>query len=621
MYLSRVEVKNFRSLEHLVADFGTGLNVIAGRNNVGKSNLLQAIRHAIGPSAFREEAFWLDRDDFFRTSPTDEAKRTIEVILTFSDLTDRQRAQFFEIVEFDLTDITKSKAVIRFEAIWNAKRNQVNVRRTGGPSLPEGPDVPVKILEALPITFLPALRDSAAALVPGYKNRLAMLLRDLAERRGEDVKTGIKGIFSAANHDLETNAFISATSTSLNRTARVLAGLDFKTSAIKASELEFEKILRTLQVQMLDGPVASLAANGLGYNNLLYMAVVLEHLGQADDADSPLLLVEEPEAHLHPQLVAFLADFLSNHIPGVTGHAKPQTIVSSHSPTFTASVHPDRINVMFSDVSGGATRCNRICAPSMTPTELDELQRMVDVTKAALYFARGIILVEGVSEALLVPALALRLGHNLARLHISVIPVCGVAFGTLAKILGPGALGVPVAILSDGDPECVDEDANWRTAIPRTDAAGDFVPSARSAGLVASFRAHLSARAFLSKVTLEYDLAEAAQGNAAVMATVWESCFQGTPRTFNSTLEAAQTNPQAKALATWRGICKATPGIGKGEFAHRLSRRLEECTAAGFSADFTVPPYIADAIDYVVSRIVPQTAPTPAAEPAPAEPA
>ena len=169
MYLSKVDIKNFRSFEELHVDLHPGLNVLVGRNNTGKTNLLQAIRHALGPSASRGDALWLERDHFYRASPIDAAERTITITLMFAGLTEAERAYFYEIVDFDLADLSSSKAIIRFEASWPKGKRQASIKRTGGPATAEPPEVPTRLLESLPITFLPALRNAEESLAPGYR--------------------------------------------------------------------------------------------------------------------------------------------------------------------------------------------------------------------------------------------------------------------------------------------------------------------------------------------------------------------------------------------------------------------------------------------------------------------
>jgi putative ATP-dependent endonuclease of OLD family len=217
-----------------------------------------------------------------------------------------------------------------------------------------------------------------------------------------------------------------------------------------------------------------------------------------------------------------------------------------------------------------------------------------------LYFAKAVILVEGISEALLVPVLAKLLGHDLAKLHISVIPICGVAFETFNKIFDESALGIRVAIVTDSDPS-VPTDVPWKDAAPIS-IDGAFVQSDRTKKLIQLFHKHPTVEVYASQLTLEYDLAEAGEDNAAAMAAVWESCFQGTPGTFNKSMILSEgATREEKALIAWRGICRASHSGSKAEFAHRLADALSGQEEGGETiANFAIPPYLKSAIECVV---------------------
>ena len=601
MHLAQVEIANFRSFKSLTVNLQPGLNVLVGRNNTGKTNLLDAIRHAIGPSGARGEAIWLSDDDFHRASTPDaKTAETISITLTFKDLSDAQRAHFYEIVDFNVSDLSKSKVILHFDATWPEGKRQATIDRWGGGPSTDHTPVSAQILESLSVTFLPALRDAEAALVPWGKSRLALLLRDMIKRAAGTTKTDIENIFRTANQELEAQQLISRVTTSLQETTKSIAGTDYAQSVIRASGVELDRVLRTLRVQMENGPIDDLSANGLGYNNLLYMAVILEHLKVPDADECPLLLVEEPEAHLHPQLTMLLAEYLANQVPG---GETPQTIVTTHSPTLAASIPPSCVHVLFTDTSKKELHCNSIAKAGMDGSEEMALQRMLDITRATLYFAKGVILVECISESLLLPVLAKRLNHNLAKLHVSVIPICGVAFETFSKLLHPDALGIPTVIITDADPK-VKKGATWEEDMPEIENEV-FRISDRTAGLIERFNNHGTVKVYNSQVTLEYDLADAGDHNSALMAEVWNDCFKGSPVTFNSnSLAAAGGERRAQALCVWRGICRASHTGSKAEFAQRLATRLEQSGKNGKpGVSFEVPKYIEDAIEFVVSKV------------------
>ena len=610
MYLKTIIVKNFRNLRDFSLNLQPGLNVLVGRNNMGKSNLLGALRLALGPSSARNETLWLTEDDFYRPSRTGPRTEVIQISLVFAGLSEDQLAQFFEIAEPDVADLPKSTASVHFEATWRADARRPQTRRWGGAITGERHAIPQEILEQIPLTFLPALREAEASLAPGPRSRLAPLLKDRATKADEDA---IVDIYGTANTELAKQSLVSDATSILQSSARDMAGADYRPPSIEAAPAHFEKILRSLNVVIGDTPLASLSAMGLGYQNVIYISTILAHLEKMAESDCPLLLVEEPEAHLHPQLTVLLGEYLGRKRPGTT---VPQTIVTTHSPTLAAHVRPKQVCVLYEDESRpGSVKGNAVADAGLDDTEERYLQRMLDVTRASLYFARGLILVEGISEQLLVPVLAQNLGKPLSKEHVSVVPICGVAFSTFAKLLSDKCFPIPVSIVTDGDPPLQkssktgtdsgdDQDGKeltWKEDMPSREGA-NFVQSDRTKKVIEQFKTHKHVKVFTSSVTLEYDLAAAGTENPKVMTEAWESCFDGKPRTLNADrLKEAGKQLEDQALAVWRGICLAHHSGSKADFAHKLADRLSQSSApSNLQPDFTVPQYLKEAITHAI---------------------
>jgi len=596
VYLKNIKIENFRNLAAIEVQLQPGLNAVVGPNNIGKTNLFSAIRHTLGPSAARGESLWLTEEDIRRDGDGRPVDMPIRISLTFDSLNENQQTQFFEILDIQPGGVETSPAHVHFEASWQSDRGRFTIKRWGGSEQGERSAIPNEILEALPITFLPALRDAEAALTPGNRSRLARLLQELVTREGsEKHQQEITGIYEEANKQLEGQDLIQETQGGLRESTRQMAGAEYLECAIRAAAPELTRIFRTLSISLEDNPISDISSNGLGYNNLLYMATVLAHLEKAHDDECPILLVEEPEAHLHPQMTVLLGEYLQSRL---ATDSPPQAIVSTHSPVFSANVKPSRICLMVNGPENGIV-CNSLSSTGLSDREEKQLQRMLDVTRATLYFCRGLILVEGISEALLIPELAKRLDPSvdLSKEYISVLPICGVSFGTFVKLFSPNALDIPVAIISDADPSSEPPGANWEELHPK-EVDGEIEVCARAQELRAQFEESERVGIFLSQVTLEYDLADAGLGNPDIMAEIWENSFRGMPETFNrETLQAAGRDRGDRVLATWRGICKADHSGSKAHFAHLLSEWL----ADNEEAEFAVPGYIQDAIRHVLA--------------------
>jgi putative ATP-dependent endonuclease of the OLD family len=631
MHLHLVRVRNFRGLKDVSISLAAGLNVLVGENNIGKTALLDAIRAALGPAANTGDMIKLGPEDRHRQADGVYLDQPILINLTFSDLSTDEQAQFIDILNYNAAEPDKSTAQLNFRWIWNEKTGHYSAHRWGGIADQSENSVPEDVLQTVPVTLLGALRDATASLLPGRNSRLAHLLEAQAAPKDREE---IVAFGKSANNQLEKNALVNRTQELITTTLTHASGSIFaQKTSIKSSAPEFEKIIQGLRLVISKIGAGGLEVtdelrtNGLGFNNLFFIATVTLELNARKSALLPLLLVEEPEAHLHPQLQTLLADFLSD--PKNLNPAKVQTIITSHSPTIAAHVKPEQLRVLHRGPDG-ALHCVALSDCGLKAPAFAQLRRMLDVTKASLLFSRGVILVEGITEALLLPVLARRLGLNLEENGISIVPVCGVDFDTIAQLFGDKGLRIRLSIVTDGDPGTKDDPEEdeakgeddaadlepeaaaekalppWNQREPRRDATNTLVVCARVKKLLTTHAASNTIKIFYSDVTLEYSLALPAVNNSNVMYEAWAALFTGRPRTLTpKKLAACGDDTSLRALTVWRGICLADTNRSKAEFAQTLAARLDQKTETAEYAvpipQFTVPEYIRQAFAHVLS--------------------
>ena len=183
---------------------------------------------------------------------------------------------------------------------------------------------------------------------------------------------------------------------------------------------------------------------GLGTQNRLFMASELLHLEKSNWEGLRLGLIEELEAHLHPQAQMKVVESLQKRGNNI------QLILTTHSPNLASKVKLENIIV-----------CNNGNAFPLGKdyTELEEkdykfLEKFLDVTKSNLFFAKGVILVEGWAEEILIPSLAKNLGFDLTKFGVSIVNVGSVALLNYSKIFlrkDSQEMNIPVSIITDVD--------------------------------------------------------------------------------------------------------------------------------------------------------------------------
>ncbi|TBY02084.1 ATP-dependent nuclease [Rhizobium laguerreae] len=472
MRLSRVVVKNLRSIQFADVTLSEPTTLVIGENNTGKSSFIHALRLCLDvglSSTFRT----LLKDDVYsgvdQTLPFQvmvgveftgfQGNENEEALLHGTQIgIDRARLFYRYRPKRTVREILErgplGRPLVLDDFGWelfgggNPEVDLASIEWNHENAAFGASPVGLQYLQNYLVVHLPALRDVESDLQQSRRSSLMKLVEasniDLVEQ------ARLVAAVQQANKEVEASPTIKSISAAIDASLKEITGPAFSLDVdLGLSAPTFQAIVRNLIVLLSNFMMDQFEPrrNGLGLNNILFIAILIEQFRKraaAGKSAGELILVEEPEAHLHPQLQSTLVAAM-RELPF-------QVIATTHSTQVTSKA-PLSSFVMMTQRPGMAPAVRTpLSAPLLMPADRNDLERYLDATKSNLLFARRVMLVEGAAEQILLPPLVKRvLGIDMEREGISLVAIHGVHFRPFTRLFSPDCLPKRCAIVADAD--------------------------------------------------------------------------------------------------------------------------------------------------------------------------
>ena len=416
--------------------FTEGLNVLIGENDSGKTAIVDAIKLTLDTHS--SEWVKLVHEDFHADT------NRLRIECRFTNLIDSEAKNFAEWLGMD-GEGEKAKPYLK--VILDASKNDDRILpfdiRAGADD--EGSRMTAEARDYLRTTYLKPLRDAKSELAPRRNSRLSQILSGHNAFKGKGKEHILKELSkcwdclfqkyfdkdykpdSCENESCSHEREFYPAPENKNEGEGIRSDLQsimdefFGHAEHKASfgvlDKELRNILEQFKLSLSDDNL------GLGSHNLLFMAAELLNLKRENWTGARIALIEELEAHLHPQAQMRVIEYLEKFANDAEGK-DVQVILTTHSPNLASKLKLENLIICH---DGHAFPMGKEYT-MLEGTDYSFLERFLDVTKANLFFAKGVILVEGWSEEILLPVLAKRMGINITEKGISIVNIGNTAF-------------------------------------------------------------------------------------------------------------------------------------------------------------------------------------------------
>lgn len=504
MYISKLCLRNYRNFRNSCIGFKKGVNTIIGENGCGKTNIMQAMRILLDESLPRTYRFY--ESDFNRSIGKWKGHWII-VQIFFDELDHGDESQILAlhlIGAADDLDHSKGSCTVVFRprldvrtrlykySLLDAKDEQglnllldditmddyelcylartslefsddMNYAEYVGDFqnivFPNPTDVRFDIfgnkvyignfLKEISCTYIKALRDVESDLKSYRDNPLVNLLRGKERTIEVDKKTEITTKISDLNEEISSLEEVKEIASGITNNIHSSVGKTYAPAVSIRSELpaDMERLMQSLKIWVGDssdeGYLGRIWELSLGGCNLIYLSTKLLEYEKVKSRDkvANFLLIEEPEAHIHTHIQKTLFDKIPEN--------KTQVIFTTHSTHISSVSKISAINI----ISKFSNRVE-VYEPSnkLKKKAISRIERYLDAVRSDLLFAKGVMLVEGDAEQILIPVMFKKMfGTSLDEIGISLINIGSTGFQNVAQLFHSDRIRKRCAIVTDLD--------------------------------------------------------------------------------------------------------------------------------------------------------------------------